>query len=161
MRREAEALSGKLLFKTKKYHHPRAPANESRLEIQSGPEISRFSFAGFYKQKRNHMKSVLRDLIPLSASFCFASGGRTCSRCSNLQASSRSPLLLPVIKQTATAKRFMHVDFGSLKNDPQQSCFFTLIMKSNIHEMDFPLPLTLFADVCVCWCTQSVFAQPC
>ena len=42
-------------------------------------------------------------------------------------------------KQTATAKRFMHVDFGSLKNDPEQSCFFTLIMKSNIHEMDFPL----------------------
>lgn len=43
------------------------------------------------------------------------------------------------IKQTASAKRFMHVDFGSLKNDPQQSCFFTLIMKSNIHEMDFSL----------------------
>lgn len=45
----------------------------------------------------------------------------------------------PHIKQTATTKRFMHVDFGSLKNDPEQSCFFTLIMKSNIHEMDFPL----------------------
>lgn len=27
------------------------------------------------------------------------------------------------IKQTATTKRFMHVDFRSLKNDPQQSCF--------------------------------------
>lgn len=27
------------------------------------------------------------------------------------------------IKQTAPTKRFMRVDFGSLKNDPQQSCF--------------------------------------
>lgn len=72
------------------------------------------------------------------------------------------PFSFPHIKQTALLKDSCVWTLGSLKNDPLQSSFFTLTMKFNIHEMDFP-PFSpthsnlksVFAGI------FGLFAQPC
>lgn len=51
----------------------------------------------------------------------------------------KNSILSPISNRQRLLKDSCARTLGSLKNDPLQSCFCALIIKSNIHEMDFPL----------------------